>query len=46
MLTQTHTPAPAPWLFVVRESRNRAEDDVTDIYRRSPSAEGATATRN
>jgi hypothetical protein len=46
MLTRTPKPAAAPWLFVVRESRNRAGDDVTDIYRRAGSAESATAKRD
>ena len=46
MLTRTRTPAAAPWRFVARETRSRADDDITDIYRRSPSAEGATAKRD
>jgi hypothetical protein len=43
MLTRTRNPMPAPWVFVVSESRNRAGDDVTDIYRRAASADAATA---
>ena len=47
MLTRPHErPAPS-WQFVVRESRNRAEDDATDIYRRvAPVEAGAAATRD
>jgi len=45
MLTRTRKPMAAPWIFVVSESRNRAGDDVTDIYRRAASAEAATAKR-
>ncbi|HTJ04510.1 MAG TPA: hypothetical protein VL624_04145 [Caldimonas sp.] len=46
MLTRTRKPMAAPWIFVVSESRNRAGDDVTDIYRRAASAEAATAKRD
>jgi 4-amino-4-deoxy-L-arabinose transferase-like glycosyltransferase len=35
MLTRAHKPPAAPWVFVARERRNRADDDITDIYRRS-----------
>ena len=37
-LTRARKPPAAPWLFVVRERRNRADDDVTDIYRRTVAA--------
>jgi hypothetical protein len=35
MLPRAHKPVAAPWLFVARERRNRADDDITDIYRRA-----------
>ena len=33
-LTRSRTPPGEPWLLVARERRNRAGDDITDIYRR------------
>jgi hypothetical protein len=35
LVTQARTPPAAPWTFVARERRNRAGDDITDIYRRA-----------
>ncbi|HEX4235092.1 MAG TPA: hypothetical protein VH041_12390 [Caldimonas sp.] len=35
LLGSEHRPPPAPWQFVGRERRNRSNDDVTDIYRRT-----------
>ena len=34
MLTKTPKVPAAPWQFIGRERRLRADDDVTDIYRR------------
>ena len=34
LLTRLRKPPAEPWLFVARERRNRADDDITDIYRR------------
>ena len=34
MLTRARERPPPAWQFVVRERRNRADDDATDIYRR------------
>jgi 4-amino-4-deoxy-L-arabinose transferase-like glycosyltransferase len=38
LLGGQHTPPPAPWQFVSRERRNRSDDDITDIYRRTSPA--------
>ncbi len=43
MLTHSLEAPKAPWQFVVRESRNRAEDDVTDIYRRATTGAAASS---
>jgi hypothetical protein len=35
LLTRARKAPAAPWVFVARERRNRSDDDVTDVYRRS-----------
>jgi 4-amino-4-deoxy-L-arabinose transferase-like glycosyltransferase len=34
LVPHSRKPPAAPWTFVARERRNRADDDLTDIYRR------------
>jgi hypothetical protein len=46
MLTRTPKPAAGRWIFVVRETRIRPGDDVTDIYRRAAADDDATAKRD